>query len=780
MANVIYKKGLSNNLNNVEKRDGQILITEDTGEMYIDTTNYGRKKITNLELATKTEVTAEIAAEIAKAQLGDGDVNLDTYTQITDFKTINGKSILKESGQSDDLVIEATGSSIKNLKNGQKETSLEFGDGKANNEYSFAGGTNDSSIISSFGYTGSVEPPQADGKLSLAYGAGAKALAPGSMVMGINSTAGCKGFYWSSFTKVDDNNYTIYLSTSQTSRSWSKQEAKKALRQWKTNDYISIVNNAKYVNCTQIKSIDVDNGMIGVGKLPFTSRETIILNRLFDDYSITCPNNPTVGYIDFAYGAYATGINNKASGSFSTVEGYDNLAAGDFSHVEGRENQAGYCAHAEGWGTQALGRMSHAEGNETIAKLGNSHAEGDGAVATATASHAEGYKTHANGQQSHAEGESTHAIGKSSHAEGRETYAGQVKEDGTIAGTASHAEGSYTNALGYASHAEGVRTWAQSAYTHGEGYRTTAGIDTLKETNLTGLEATIYEGDAAHAEGIKTEARHVATHAEGLYSKAVALAAHAEGRSTAAKKEASHAEGYNTQACELYSHAEGQGSQTLGQSSHAEGEWSHSPGKGSHAEGYEGRSNGNYSHAEGYQSKAYSQYSHAEGRLCEAGKSNLVGTAAHAEGSYTLSLSYGTHSEGVSTEAHSMYGHSEGFLTYSGNENDANQAIAAHAEGAGSMALNDYSHAGGLCTKTGNDCQTVIGRANVGKANTLFEIGCGTVTPTTNSGGTITGFEEKNIVRKNVFEISDIDGGTLTLGGVSITAAQLQKLLALI
>lgn len=45
MADVIYKKGQSSNLDNVQIKEGQILVTEDTGEMYVDVTNSDRKKI---------------------------------------------------------------------------------------------------------------------------------------------------------------------------------------------------------------------------------------------------------------------------------------------------------------------------------------------------------------------------------------------------------------------------------------------------------------------------------------------------------------------------------------------------------------------------------------------------------------------------------------------------------------------------------------------------------------------------------------------------------------
>lgn len=53
MADVIYKKGQSANLDNVEIADGQILVTEDTGEMYIDMSDGTRKKISDKEATDK-------------------------------------------------------------------------------------------------------------------------------------------------------------------------------------------------------------------------------------------------------------------------------------------------------------------------------------------------------------------------------------------------------------------------------------------------------------------------------------------------------------------------------------------------------------------------------------------------------------------------------------------------------------------------------------------------------------------------------------------------------
>ena len=51
MADVIYKKGQSANLDDVAIAEGQILVTEDTGEMYVDMSDGTRKKISDMTTA---------------------------------------------------------------------------------------------------------------------------------------------------------------------------------------------------------------------------------------------------------------------------------------------------------------------------------------------------------------------------------------------------------------------------------------------------------------------------------------------------------------------------------------------------------------------------------------------------------------------------------------------------------------------------------------------------------------------------------------------------------
>ena len=94
MADVIYKKGQSSNLNNVKIKEGQILVTEDTGEMYIDVTDKDRKKINGLSnsklgsailIDDVSSVTHEMSVKISS----------DTVTDLTAVKVTRcGKNLL--------------------------------------------------------------------------------------------------------------------------------------------------------------------------------------------------------------------------------------------------------------------------------------------------------------------------------------------------------------------------------------------------------------------------------------------------------------------------------------------------------------------------------------------------------------------------------------------------------------------------------------------------------------------------------------------------------------
>lgn len=448
---------------------------------------------------------------------------------------------------------------------GNGNNSIVIGDAEANGEFSIAGGTDASSIAESFGVTANIGKPVAEGDISLSFGAGTKTLTMGTTAMGVNSIAGCKGFY---FWKITFNtNPIIQLSTTQkknilSSRKWSSSGTEATqLAKLAVGDMISIVNSTKYTLCSKITAIDTTNGTITVDHLPFTSVDESILGLsiLFDDYSVTCPSKPECGVVELGYGAMAFGLQNKSTGSFSHSEGWNNLSAGDFAHTEGRDNIAGYAAHAEGVGTTATGLYAHSEGSYTRATGDFSHAEGESTEATREHAHAEGNSTKASGVTSHAEGTQTNASGKSSHAEGTLSIA--TKEN-------AHAEGTQTEAKGKSSHAEGTMSKASAENAHAEGSSSTAsGSASHAEGYLTTAS-----GNYAHAEGMGTNASSNYTHAEGSYTKATADFAHAEGELTEASGTHSHVEGLSSKAIGNYSHAEGWLTTANGTASHAAGQ----------------------------------------------------------------------------------------------------------------------------------------------------------------------------------------------------------------
>lgn len=203
----------------------------------------------------------------------------------------------------------------------------------------------------------------------------------------------------------------------------------------------------------------------------------------------------------------------------------------------------------------------------------------------------------------------------------------------------------------------------------------------------------------------------------------------------------SFAEGQNTTASGDYSHTEGKGTKATGKYSHAEGTNENIPenespeyadliasGTGSHAEGYGTQACGEHSHTEGHETKTYGHDSHAEG----------INTITGKDGEDGNNYGLGAHAEGDSTQATGKYSHAEGQST-----------IASHAA----------SHASGMNTKTGQEGQTVVGKNNIGKETTLFEVGNGT--------------SAKEAERANAFEVANngdiTSANDLNVGGNTIS-----------
>lgn len=77
MADVIYKKGQSANLDDVAIAEGQILVTEDTGEMYVDMSNGTRKKISDMQKQNALISGENIKTINGESILGSGNIVIE-------------------------------------------------------------------------------------------------------------------------------------------------------------------------------------------------------------------------------------------------------------------------------------------------------------------------------------------------------------------------------------------------------------------------------------------------------------------------------------------------------------------------------------------------------------------------------------------------------------------------------------------------------------------------------------------------------------------------------
>jgi len=135
-------------------------------------------------------------------------------------------------------------SSINLVKSGTAEDSIVIGDGTATAKHAIAGGTTDKSMITDLvgsvaGALVNLEPANAQAVGSLSFGSSTDSVAAGSMSIGVESVAGCLGYYiWD----IDFNNKKITLSKNQhTSLTFTK--TKPSNLTWVVNDMISIFYN---------------------------------------------------------------------------------------------------------------------------------------------------------------------------------------------------------------------------------------------------------------------------------------------------------------------------------------------------------------------------------------------------------------------------------------------------------------------------------------------------------------------------------------------------------
>lgn len=391
-------------------------------------------------------------------------------TEISNLKTLVGNTPVSEQ-----INIAMDDSALSVIKLGSGNDSIVIGDGESNGNHSLAGGTNDKSLLTDIvgdaaaALVSAPAPASADGSASISFGAGTVAHSSASMALGVNSQAGCLGYYmWS----IDKSSNVITLSKNQKS-TYLGSKTKPTKLDWKAGDVVSMVNEGAYPLSATITAVDTTNMTITVDKIPFDSLVTKVLTSAYmpHDLSIYVASSPEKGEVELGFASYAHGYDCKATGGLSTAIGYQNTAIDTASFVTGRKNTGAFASLVGGYQNTVTGGSGFAAGRNntvtgqdgSVVGQGNTvsgyvaHAEGVGNTASGGQSHAEGSGTKATSDQAHAEGYKTEA-GYRSHAEGRETYA---------SGT-SHAEGFLTKATNV-SHAEGEGTIASGAHQHVQG-----------------------------------------------------------------------------------------------------------------------------------------------------------------------------------------------------------------------------------------------------------------------------------------------------------------------
>lgn len=150
---------------------------------------------------------------------------------------------------------------------------------------------------------------------------------------GTGNIGGLKGYYWSN---IDLSAKTIALATS---HNGFPEPCKYAV-----GDVISIVNGAKYNNCSRITAISLN--IVTVDSFPFTKIESE--TPAFDNYCIYCNAKPAIGTADLGKNAVVFGDNNKSGNRSSFIAGRDNAGVGQYGFAAGRGNTVAYASFAAG------------------------------------------------------------------------------------------------------------------------------------------------------------------------------------------------------------------------------------------------------------------------------------------------------------------------------------------------------------------------------------------------------------------------------------------------
>ena len=665
MAEVIYKRGLSSDLNNVNAQDGQILVTTDTGEMYIDMSDdkINRKRIGGVGQKVNANETGEVfnnydlntASAFAHAEghsttasgyvshaeghstTASGDVSHaegGSTTASGNYSHAEGGSTTASGNYSHAEGYYTKASSKEqhvqgkcNIEDSSNTYADIIGNGKTTSRLSNAATVDwhGNAWYAGDVYVGSTSGTNKD--------EGSKKLATEDYVNSAISSSGGSGSNvqadwqqndetandyvknrpggYENFVEILPETTLEFSSTSLTLNNFPPLEL--------NTTYTITYDNIDYVLTSKLFTgpniIYIGNGSYDL-PYPDTGEPFLIYTynnstRIYISSTETLPCTHTIKIkaiapikIDEKYLDIKNTniVNGSAVGSLRTVG----------SAKERTSYEIGDYAFTEGNNTEASGNYSHAEGN-TTRSLGFS-------------SHSEGNNTEASGNYSHAEGSTTIASGDTSHAEGHYT---------TASGNNSHAEGIYTIASGDDSHAEGFSTIAGQM-----GFKVTACeklTDTTGTYTLTSVDGLVKnQRYSVHLSSSKENCGKI-TAIDTTNKKITVDGYPAIALSSSSSSTANYITIVNQpklgdiKVSGDYSHAEGNNTKASGGSSHAEGNSTIASGGNSHAEGYSTTASGTYSHAEGEYTKASGNNSHAEGIYTTASSVNQ-----HVQGIFNI------------------------------------------------------------------------------------------------------------------------------------------------
>jgi hypothetical protein len=389
---------------------------------------------------------------------------------------------------------------------------------------------------------------------------------------------------------------------------------------------------------------------------------------------------------------------------------------------------SGYASIALGTSTTASGNGAIATGTGTTASGERSYAGGNACEATSFDAFAIGFQTKATSLRAFAEGASTLASGTNSHASGSQT---------TATGDDSYSTGHWTNAGGDAAFSAGFLTNANYDMQFSVGHCNENLVDNIFE---------IGNGYPWYQDGVPLDFHLIPENTIRFNAFEVSKEGEAK-----AEKFSTKSSIYNRATVNIYDEnnqpivvpgAIASGFQSVAFGGKRVDKISSSSAVPTEARGDQSFAtgggvivNGAWSAGFGKDTKTFQKAAFACGGGTVAGdetadpttysfgfaageSTKALGRASFAEGNGSIAQGPNSHAQGVSSQAIGNNSHAEGCKAIANGEN-------SHAQGYDTRANGLVSFAAGVCTVAGYNHQTVIGRFNDNKSDTLFEIGNG-------------------------------------------------------